>query len=120
MLKHLSQQDIIDICAIVGERDALGDIPFNPMILIKPPTELERQAHKISLRLADRIEQLSKDAKAELTALVWLGRDDNTEDDFESFLAAAKRMSNAGISGYLADKRPLHNYLQEGLRIIRG
>lgn len=61
------------------------------------------------------IEQLSAEARHELTALVWLGRGTETAEEFQFMVDHARKISTADDAHYLAGK-PLHRYLPAGLR----
>ncbi|MFC4728960.1 DUF3775 domain-containing protein [Coralloluteibacterium thermophilus] len=113
LLKELTANDIKEIAGIASvraqidrpEEYQLGETP-------SPAWDAWRAA---SANLAARIDSLSSLAKAELTALAWLGRGDSG-DDFAALVAHAIRSSDAGDCRYLAAKTPLHTYLSDGAR----
>ena len=112
-LEELTAADIRDIASISRTRDAierpeeytLGDVD-------SPEWDEWRSA---TANLVSRIEALSQLARAELTALAWLGRGDSG-NNFGDLVAHATRSSDSGDSRYLASKAPLHSYLQDGAR----
>ena len=67
--------------------------------------------------LVQKISELSHDARMELMALMWIGRDfDGTFDDA---LKYAYENSHEGDFGYIADKSPaLPEYFRKGLAAL--
>ena len=114
-LNHISTKDITDILSIAREYQNLPstqEIDFSNLGSLD--TASMKTSGEIHSRLTKRIELLSEDAIAELSALAWLGRGD--EGDFNSILEYAK--SNPGTPSYLAAKTPLADYLEKGLAQI--
>ncbi len=67
--------------------------------------------------LADLISALSKDARMELMALIWIGRGDG--DEFGEAVEYARKNSDDGDVLYIAEKAPaLPTYLRNGLKQI--
>jgi hypothetical protein len=112
-LKELTAKDIQEIAGIASAREQI-DRPEEYQLgeTSGPAWDAWRAA---SASLAARIDSLSSHAKAELTALAWLGRGDSG-DDFAELVAHAVRSSDSGDSRYLAAKTPLHTYLSDGAR----
>lgn len=112
-LKELTAADIHEIselsCAIESidrpEEYTLGDMDGPAW----------REWDVASERLISRIENLSDQARGELAALMWLGREDFS--DFDSALKYAQRSAGAGDSRYLAAKIDLDTHVQAGARI---
>ena len=113
LLKELTAQDIREIANIASARDQI-DRPEEYKLgdTSGPAWDAWRAA---SANLATRIDSLSSQARAELTALAWLGRGDSG-DDFAELVAHAIRSSDSGDSRYLAAKASLHTYLSDGAR----
>jgi hypothetical protein len=64
------------------------------------------------------ISGLSEDEQVDLVALAWLGRDDNTIDDWDSLREEAARAHGTRVTGtsdYLLGMPLLGDYLDEGL-----
>jgi hypothetical protein len=64
------------------------------------------------------ISGLSEDEQVDLVALAWLGRDDNTVDDWDGLREEAARAHGTRITGtadYLLGMPLLSDYLDEGL-----
>jgi hypothetical protein len=112
-LKELTAKDIREIVDIAGAREQI-DRPEEYQLgeISGPAWDAWRTA---SANLATRIDSLSSHARAELTALAWLGRGDSG-DDFAELVAHAVRSSDSGDSRYLAAKTPLRTYLTDGVR----
>lgn len=68
--------------------------------------------------LTSLIDSLTEDEQIDLVALAWLGRDDNTADDWLAVRQEAARAHNARTSGYLLGMPLLGDYLDEGLAIL--
>jgi len=68
-------------------------------------------------KLKQEIAGLSDDARMELMALMWIGRD--FEGDYDAALAHARKSSDEGDVDYIADKSPaLPMYLRDGLKKV--
>jgi hypothetical protein len=68
-------------------------------------------------KLKQEIAGLSYDARMELMALMWIGRD--FDGDYDAALAHARKSSDEGDVDYIADKSPaLPTYLRDGLKKI--
>jgi hypothetical protein len=68
--------------------------------------------------LTSLIGDLTEDEQIDLVALAWLGRDDNTADDWPSVRQEAARAHNARTARYLLGMPLLGDYLEEGLSIL--
>jgi hypothetical protein len=68
--------------------------------------------------LTSLIDNLTEDEQIDLVALAWLGRDDNTADDWLAVRQEAARAHNARTAGYLLGMPLLGDYLEEGLAIL--
>ena len=68
--------------------------------------------------LTSLIDSLTEDEQIDLVALAWLGRDDNTADDWPSVRQEAARAHNARTARYLLGMPLLGDYLEEGLAIL--
>ena len=64
------------------------------------------------------IDNLTEDEQIDLVALAWLGRDDNTADDWPSIRQEAARAHNAKTANYLLGMPLLGDYLEEGLALL--
>jgi hypothetical protein len=75
----------------------------------------------VELELNELISSLSDDAQIDLVALAWLGRDDNTVDDWPSLRAEAARAHAdhpAQTARYLLGDPLISDYLGEGLSLF--
>jgi hypothetical protein len=71
--------------------------------------------------LTSFIHDLTEDEQIDLVALAWLGRDDNTIEDWPSLreeAASARRTSRGGTARYLLGIPVLADYLEEGLSMF--
>lgn len=68
------------------------------------------------------VSSLGKEERAELLALVWLGRGDDKVkvEEWDSLLAHARKEDDEGIGNYLIAKAPLSGYLDKGLAKLEG
>jgi len=64
------------------------------------------------------IESLSEDEQVDLVALAWLGRDDNTAEDWPSVREEAARAYNGRTAAYLLGIPQLGDFLEEGLATL--
>ena len=64
------------------------------------------------------IGSLSEDEQADLVALAWLGREDNTADDWNDVRQEAWRARNNRTASYLLGIPLLGDYLEEGLSTL--
>jgi len=64
------------------------------------------------------IEALSEDEQVDLVALAWLGRDDNTAEDWPSVREEAARAYNGRTAAYLLGIPQLGDFLEEGLATL--
>jgi hypothetical protein len=64
------------------------------------------------------VNSLSKEERAELLALIWLGKGDEgvTLEDWDSLLEHAKKEDDEGTADYLIGKSPLADYIDKGLK----
>lgn len=68
--------------------------------------------------LTSFINALSEDEQIDLVALAWLGRDDNTAEDWPAIRAEAARAHNPHTARYLLGMPMLSDFLEEGLSIL--
>jgi hypothetical protein len=110
-LKELKPNDIREIVVLSAERDEI-DRPEESTLadILGSGGDAWRQA---SAKIVQRIDLLSDTARAELIAVMWLGRGDSG-DDFQELVSHAMRSSDIGDSRYLSGKGVLHTYLREG------
>jgi len=92
----------------------LGDITFGGNK--KYFTDPKRKHFKII------VNSLGKEERAELLALVWLGRGDEgvTVEDWDSVLQRARKEDDEGTADYLIGKSPLADYIDKGLKKMEG
>lgn len=64
------------------------------------------------------IDSLSEDEQGDLVTLAWLGRDDNTVDDWAELREEAMRAHNENTAGYLLGMPLLGDFLEEGLSML--
>jgi hypothetical protein len=65
--------------------------------------------------LTSFINALDEDEQVDLVALVWLGRGDDTLDDWDELRAEASRQHNKRTASYLLGMPLLPDFLEEGL-----
>ena len=65
--------------------------------------------------LVQFINALSEDEQIDLVALAWLGRGDETIDDWDELRAEAARAHNKRTAAYLLGMPTLGDYLEDGL-----
>ena len=68
--------------------------------------------------LTSLINSLSEDEQIDLVALTWLGRDDNSAEDWEEVRAEAARAHNKRTARYLLGMPLLGDFLEEGLSLL--
>ena len=68
--------------------------------------------------LVSFINDLTNDEQVDLVALAWLGRDDNTAEDWAGLHAEARRAHNRRTADYLLGTPLLGDYLAEGLAAL--
>lgn len=69
----------------------------------------------VQLELMSFINALDEDEQIDLVALTWLGRGDDTLDDWEELRAEASRQHNNRTAAYLLGMPLLSDFLEEGL-----
>ncbi len=81
----------------------------------------DRRDDPVQQELASFIANMTVDEQIDLVALAWLGRDDNTIEDWPSVrleAASAYRSQAGGTSRYLLGMPLLSDYLEEGLSMF--
>ncbi|MGO9474879.1 MAG: DUF3775 domain-containing protein [Rhodomicrobium sp.] len=81
----------------------------------------DRRDDPVQQELASFIANMTEDEQIDLVALAWLGRDDNTLEDWPSVrseAASAYRSQAGGTSRYLLGMPLLSDYLEEGLSMF--
>jgi len=68
--------------------------------------------------LTSLIDALSEDEQIDLVALAWLGREDDSADDWPSTRAEAARAHNKNTASYLLGIPQLADFLEEGLSVL--
>lgn len=110
-LTELTLADIRDVISLSSARDAIDRLEeYTIGDAIDPAWNEWRAATK---KLTERIDSLPARAKAELTALAWLGRGDSG-GGFADLVAHATQSGVDDVGSYLAAKVPLHTYLRDG------
>jgi hypothetical protein len=69
--------------------------------------------------LTSLINHMDEDRQIDLVALAWLGRDDNSADDWAEIRREAARAHNKFTARYLLGMPMLSDYLQQGLTLLR-
>jgi hypothetical protein len=113
MLKHLTPADVNQISLLAREAvGPLSDAPFQRADQPYPGHDDKRLARAA---LREAIHALSKEARNELLALMWIGRGD-FGGSFQSAVEHAQGRSTETDPHYVAEKaRALPVYLQTGL-----
>ena len=81
----------------------------------------ESHEDSVQLELESFISDLTEDEQIDLVALAWLGRDDNTLDDWPSMREEAARAYKprpGATARYLLGMPLLSDYLEEGLSLF--
>ena len=81
----------------------------------------ESHEDSVQLELKSFISDLTEDEQIDLVALAWLGRDDNTLDDWPSMREEAARAYKprpGATARYLLGMPLLSDYLEEGLSLF--
>lgn len=81
----------------------------------------DRRDDPVQQELYSFIEDMTEDEQIDLVALAWLGRDDNTIEDWPSIRADAASAHSArrgGTARYLLGIPVLADYLEEGLAMF--
>jgi hypothetical protein len=68
--------------------------------------------------LTGRINGLNEDEQIDLVALAWLGRDDNSAEDWAEIREEAARAHNKNTARYLLGMPLLSDYLEQGLSLL--
>lgn len=110
-LDELKARDVQDIVSLAATRDQIERPEETTLADVFGPAGDEWRA--ASAKIVQRIDKLSDKARAELIALLWLGRGDSG-DDF--LVRHAMQGRDAGDSRYVAGKSPLHQYLIDGAK----
>ena len=112
-LTELTLADIREVMSMSSARDSI-DMPEEHKFggAVGPAWE---EWSVITKKLTARIDSLSPAAKAELTALAWLGRGDSG-NNFDQLVAHAKQSGLDDTGSYLAAKAPLHAYIRSGVK----
>ena len=78
--------------------------------------------HPKRKKFKEIVNALSKEERAELLALVWLGRGDEgaTLKDWESLIEHARNEDDEGTAEYLIEKALLVDYIDKGLAKMEG
>ncbi len=64
--------------------------------------------------LVSFLDSLNEDEQVELVALAWLGRGDDSAEDWDDLMAEARRAHNDHTATYLLGMPLLSDYLEEG------
>lgn len=78
----------------------------------------DRRSDPVEIELTSIISDLSDDAQADLVALMWLGRDDNTAEDWAELHQTALQEHNRNTAGYLCGTPLLGDHLEGGLDML--
>jgi hypothetical protein len=121
VLQHLKESELLKIIA-AAERNNAAHPSSERGITLADGLDLLDRPDPEGDALEQAIGSLSREARLELTALMWLGRDDGDPDadDFATNLDHAKRNSDDGDVVYITEKSPaLPTYLRAGLARLR-
>jgi hypothetical protein len=122
MLKSLTRTDIVEILALAEQYQRASERVSGGMIMVSPGIyrlDSERQtthADESERCLYRRIAALCAEARHELTAIMWIGRDGEAPKDIPALVEHARNMSDEGDVAYLTSKEPLAEYLRAGLK----
>ena len=110
-LKKLRAVDLQEIAKLASSRDEI-DTP-EEISLADMAGPGATQWRIASEEIVERIDMLSEEARAELIAVMWLGRGDSG-DDFPALVTQAMQSSDSGDSRYLSSKAVLYKYVKKG------
>ncbi|PSC05611.1 hypothetical protein SLNSH_08525 [Alsobacter soli] len=116
----ISPEKVCAVAALARRWDAKDavtetDVASNPADDLQAAV-LENHPDDPALReLVSLINGLSEDEQIDLVALAWLGRGDDSVENFESLRQAAAEAHNTRTARYLCGTPLLGDYLQEGL-----
>ena len=74
--------------------------------------------NSLAQELTSAINDLSGDERIDLVALMWLGRDDYTADDWQDLRQEAAREQEKSTANYLMGTPMFGDYIEEGLSIL--
>ncbi len=98
-----------ELDAKVGRWDSPGDTADADTILEK------RRGDATEQELRSFISDLNDDEKAELVAVMWIGRDTYSADELEEAIATARQEATTPTEDYLLGIPLLGDYLEDGL-----
>jgi len=78
----------------------------------------EHEDDPVVEELTSLINSLSEDEQIDLVALAWLGRDDNSANDWPSVREEAARAHNQRTAEYLIGTPLIGDFLEEGLSLL--
>lgn len=78
----------------------------------------DRPSDPVEEELTTLISDLSEDAQIDLVTLTWLGRDDGSEEDWESLHESAAEAHNEFTANYLCGNPLLSDHLSAGLAVL--
>ncbi len=96
----------------VGRWDAPGDVADAETILESRSSDATEQ------ELRSFIRNLNDDEKANLVALMWIGRDTFGPDEFDEAVRIARQEATAPTEDYLLGIPLLGDYLEDGLEAL--
>ena len=100
-----------DVKVEVDDPDSGSNASDDGMLAI-----LEDNADDATLsEITSFLNALNEDSQIELVALAWLGRGDDTADDWEDLIKQARDAHNDHTASYLLGMPLLSDYLEEGL-----
>lgn len=99
----------------VGEGVVETDTASNPSDDLQVQVLAAHDEHLIRNELTSFIDNLNEDQQAELVALTWLGRDEETSENWEDAVAAARERQTGSTAEYLLGMPLLADLLEEGL-----
>lgn len=99
----------------VGEGVVETDTASNPSDDLQVQVLAAHDEHLIGNELTSFIDNLNEDQQAELVALTWLGRDEETSENWEDAVAAARERQTGSTAEYLLGMPLLADLLEEGL-----
>jgi Protein of unknown function (DUF3775) len=108
---------IVKVRAFMGrEATVMPDDASNPTEDARPAPALQEEANDLTREeVVEEIRSLSASEQAELVALMWLGRDDGSAEDWDELVTQARERRVTPTESYLLDHPLVAEYWLEGM-----
>jgi hypothetical protein len=108
---------IVKVRAFMGnEAGVVADDVYNSTDDAMLAPALQEEANDLTREeVVEEIRGLSASEQAELVALMWLGRDDGSAEDWDELVTQARERRETPAEGYLLDQPLVAEYWLEGM-----